>query len=161
MTPLQEHEALKPAQPKPLKDMTQAEYKAWSEAMSTWLWKRDAIVAAEIVKDRETPLEAREKVMREKACLPRADYQWRDIPKRSHKSKPVTCWRSNPTEYNRTKKAESRAKKPCKDCGGVKVEKKSRCLECQAKAEEAQRLTKNLNAAFRKADQRAQKKVAA
>ena len=156
---LQEHEALKPAQPKPLKDMTQAEYKAWSEAMSTWLWKRDAIVASEMVKGMESPLEAREKVMREKACLPRADYQWRDIPTRPSRAK--GAWKTDTTEYNRTKKAESRAKKPCRDCGGPKVEKKSRCLGCQAKAEEAQRLTKNLNAAFRKAEQRASKKVAA
>jgi len=82
------------------------------------------------------------------SCMPRADYQWRDIPKRPSRAK--GAWKTDTTEYNRVKKAESRAKKGCRDCGGPKVEKKSRCLACQAKAEEAQRKAKNEVSANRK-----------
>lgn len=109
MTPLQQHESRKPTQPKPLKDMTQAEYAAWSKALSLWLWERDGIIAAEMVKAMDTPGEVREKVMREKACLPRADYEWRDIPTRPSRAK-KPAW-SGP-EYMAQAKRKSRAKSP-------------------------------------------------
>lgn len=79
---LQEHEAKKPVRTKELKDMTQAEYQQWSCAMSEWLWERDAIAAPGYVISMETPKDLRERMMREKACTPRATYQYRDIPKR-------------------------------------------------------------------------------
>ena len=107
MTPLQKHESRKPVQPKPIKDMTAEEYRAWSSSVSEWLWKRDSLIAAEMVKGMATPEEVRDKAMHEKACLPRADYEWRDIPKRRHRpTRPA--WSGATPEYNRQKKAEQR-----------------------------------------------------
>jgi hypothetical protein len=43
------------------------------------------------------------------ACTPRADYEWRDIPKRKARpNKPA--WSGATREYNRQKQAERRAK---------------------------------------------------
>ena len=106
---LQDHEAKKPVRSKPIKDMTPPEYKQWSEAMSVWLWERDGIIASEMVKGMETPGEVREKVMREKACLPRADYEYREIPKRKHRAK-KPAWSGSSKVYNATAKEKSRAK---------------------------------------------------
>ena len=107
MTTLQEHEAKRPAQPRPIKDMTPTEYKKWSEAMSVWLWERDGIIASEAVKGMDTPLDHRSKVMMERACTPRADYEYREIPKRKSRAK-KPAWSGATAEYMAQKKREQR-----------------------------------------------------
>jgi len=99
------HSSTKPVQPKPIKDMTAKEYQEWSTAMSTWLWERDATAAREAVKGMASPLDVREKAMREKACSPRADYEWRDIPKRKSRA-----GNGCSKEHNRMREAARRAR---------------------------------------------------
>ena len=106
---LQDHEAKKPVRSKPIKDMTAVEYEEWSRAMSVWLWERDGIIAAEAVKGMDTPLDHRSKVMMERACTPRADYEYREIPKRKHRAK-KRAWSGSSKVYNATAKEKSRAK---------------------------------------------------
>jgi hypothetical protein len=90
---ISEHEATKPVRSKALKDMTQAEYSAWSNAMSEWLWIKDGLIARDACEAMEAPINLRERMMREKACTPRADYIYRDIPKRKHRSKAIGALR--------------------------------------------------------------------
>ncbi len=104
---LQEHETLKPVRTKPLHEMTPKEYADWSKATSEWLWMNDAIIAREMVEGMEEPKEHRERIMRERACLPAADYEWREIPKR--KARPSRAkWGGATKEYNRIKAQERR-----------------------------------------------------
>ena len=109
---LQDHEAKKPVRSKPIKDMTPPEYKQWSEAMSVWLWERDGIIASEAVKGMDTPLDHRSKVMMERACTPRADYEYREpMPRKRNKAtRPAWAGPEERREYFRQKKEESRAK---------------------------------------------------
>ncbi len=141
MTTLQEHEVLKPVRTKELKDMTPDEYREWSSPMSDWLWKRDGIIASEMVKGMETPLESREKAMRERACLPRADYEWRDVPKRKPRSK-RPAWSGSSKLYNKEAKQKSRIKQAVSLSLEEMRERQERARASRAKYREKKRREK-------------------
>ncbi len=140
MTTLQEHEYLKPVRTKELKDMTPDEYRKWSSAMSDWLWKRDGLIAAEAVKDMVSPMQVRDGIMRERACLPRADYEWRDIPARKPKVKPA--WSGSSKHYNAAAKERSRIKQAVTLSIDEMRERQERARASRAKYREKKRREK-------------------
>ena len=103
-----EHEALRPIQAKPISAMTQEEYSKFQRELSEWCWTKDALIAIEATKGMESTTDLRDRVLREKACTPRADYVWRDIPKRKRAPRPA--WSGATPQYFKQKQAERRAK---------------------------------------------------
>jgi hypothetical protein len=139
---IQDHEAKKPIRTKAIKDMTQAEYNAWSNTLADWSNIKDGIIARESVKGMEDGSSIRERNMRERACSPKADYEWRDIPTR--KSKPSRPkWEGATPEYMAKKRRESKVRSAagltCLDCPAPRHGKSFRCAECKQAAERARK----------------------
>lgn len=102
MTPLQQHLAERPEMPRPF-EPDSALGIAWHRAFTWWARKKEELEIAERCAGIVI-----EQGVREKACTPRADYEWRDIPKRKRAPKPA--WSGATREYNRQKQAERRAR---------------------------------------------------
>lgn len=109
MTPaeaLAAHLATRPELPRPVPPVDSPEWRPFHTALQAWVDKKAALESKAAVADMDIPLEHRERVMRERACMPRADYEWRDIPKRPSRAK-RPAWSGATPEYNAAKARES------------------------------------------------------
>jgi hypothetical protein len=100
------HLAQRPEMPRPYNPNT-PEAETFRRALQSWVEKKGDLeidVRLEgvhiMVSERQQP-----------TCSPRKDYEWRDMPARSHRTKaPRPAWSGATKEYNRMKQAERRAK---------------------------------------------------
>ena len=109
MTPLEQHATQRPEMPRPFNPYT-AEAIAWQRAYQWWV-------------DEKARLE-RDLI----PISPDADIR----PVVSGKG-PKPAWSGVTKEYMAQKKRESRARKGCLDCGKPRLDRGSRCAECQDK----------------------------
>lgn len=116
MTPLQQHLEQMPPMPRPFNQFT-PEAIAWHRALQWWVTEKARLERLQFIE-----------------ISPDADIRPVVVPTRG----PRPAWSGASADYMAQKKRESRARQGCRDCGKPRLDRGSRCAECQDRHDDEQ-----------------------